>query len=120
MNLLTEMSDMRARKALATPKTLRAGLSCIGFKTSMRRQKIAAASWEISFKFVSNALSWGMQNANISRIFSELESGLNSAKSISKALNSKRLGCFCFDAFQWAISAVPKPIVVNPMLTESA
>lgn len=120
MILTTDMTYFDAPKDLVTPKPLGARMPCIGIKIGWGRLKNVATSWKMSFKFVSNVVSSGGRNGEnvLAIVGSRIE--LNVAKTTSNAPDMTRLIGLCSAVFRLWETAAPKPIVVNPMLTESA
>lgn len=120
MILATDMTYFDTPKDLVTPKPLGARVPRIGIKIGWQQLKNAAASWKMSFKFVSNAVSSGGRNGEnvLAIVGSRIQ--LNVAKTTSNAPGVTRFIGLCSAVFRLWETAAPKPIVVNPMLTESA
>jgi len=116
----TDISDKRVRKVFWAPKTLPAHMLNIGIMADIARLKLASASWKMSFKFVSNAVSSVGRGVDVGLNLPSVKRKLNIVTSMTKASKTGCINCFNFALLQWSIPAAPKYIVVNPMITESA
>lgn len=120
MILPTEMTDIHAPKDLVTPKPLGARMSCYGNEVGWRRLNNVVTSRKMSFKFVLNAVSPGPRKVENVLMPVGFEIELNFAKTTLNAPNLTRLIGLGSAVSRWWKMTAPKPIVVNPMLTESA